>query len=89
MAAVVTLSVTGTAYAAFNTDALKRRAEVVANAANCRAVETAIVGYLADHGVAPTSIGQVTPYVRGDVSAYRLVDGHAVGPNCRAETRPG
>jgi len=89
VAAVVTLSIAGTSYAAFNTDALERRTEMVANAANCRAVDTAIVGYVADHGVAPTSIDQVTPYVRGDVSAYRLVHGHAAGPGCPAGTRPG
>ena len=89
MAAVVTVSIAGASYAAFNTDALKRRTEVVANAASCRAVDTAIVGYAADHGVAPTSIDQIAPYVRGDVSAYRLRNGHAAGPGCPAGTRPG
>jgi hypothetical protein len=89
VAAVVTISIAGSSYAVFNTDMLKRRTEVVVNTANCRAVDTAVVGYVGDHGVAPTSIDQVAPYVRGDVSAYRLLNGHAAGPGCPAGTRPG
>ncbi|HEY7272856.1 MAG TPA: hypothetical protein VH502_08990 [Actinoplanes sp.] len=89
VAAVVTVSIAGTSYAAFNSDALRRHAEVVANAGDCHAVDTAIVGYLADHGVAPTVIDQVMPYVHGDVSAYRIVNGQAAGPGCPAGRRPG
>ena len=47
-------------------------------------VDTAIVEYLAQHGVAPADIEQIRPDVRGDVSAYRIVDGRAVGPGCPA-----
>jgi hypothetical protein len=84
VAAAVTLGISGVSYAAFTSDTLVRRTEAVADAADCRAVDTAIVGYLADHGAAPTSLDQVKPYVRGDVSAYRIRDGRAAGPGCPA-----
>jgi hypothetical protein len=89
VAAAVTVSIAGVSYATFSSDTLVRRTEVVVDAAECRSVETAIVGYLAQNDVAPTSIEQLEPYLRGDVSAYRIVNGRAAGPGCPAGTRPG
>ena len=84
VAAAVTVSIAGASYAAFNSDTLVRHTEVVAVAADCRSVDAAIVGYVAQNGVAPTSVLQLEPYVRGDVSAYRIVNGQAAGPGCPA-----
>jgi hypothetical protein len=84
MAAVVTIGIATASYAAFNSDALVRSAETVADSADCRTVDTAVVAYVARHGVAPDSIEQIKPYVRGDVSAYRIVSGRAAGPGCPA-----
>jgi hypothetical protein len=84
VATVVTIGIAAASYAAFNSDVLVRRAELVAGAADCRAVDAAIVAYAARHGVPPTSIDQVKPYVRGDVSKYRMVNGKAAGPGCPA-----
>jgi len=84
VAAAVTVSISGVSYAAFSSDTLLRRTEVVVGAAECRSVDTAIVGYLALNGVEPTTIEQVQPYVRGDVSTYRIVNGQAAGPGCPA-----
>jgi hypothetical protein len=82
MAAAVTISIVGVSYAAFNTDALTGRAEKVAAAADCRTVDTAIVAYVAQYGTAPARIAQLTPYVKGDISAYRIAGGMAAGPGC-------
>ena len=84
MAAAITVSIAGASYAAFNSDVLVRRAEVVAESADCRTVDTAIVAYLARNDVAPAGIDQIKPYVRADVSAYRIVNGQATGPGCPA-----
>ena len=84
VAAVVTISIAGVSYAAFNSGSLIRRADVVATAADCRAVDAAIVAYEARHGAAPAFVDQLKPYVRGDVSAYRIVRGQAAGPGCPA-----
>jgi hypothetical protein len=83
-ATAITLGIAGVSYAAFNSDALIRRTEVVADSADCRAVDTAIVAYVGRHGLAPASIDEIKPYVRGDVSAYRIVNGRAAGPGCPA-----
>ena len=84
VAAAVTVSIAGLSYAAFNSDSLTRRADAVATAADCRTVDAAIVAYLAEHASAPTGVEQLKPYVRGDVSAYRIVHGRAAGPGCPA-----
>jgi hypothetical protein len=83
-AAAITVSIAGVSYAAFNSDALAHRTEVVADSADCRAVDTAIVAYVDRHGAPPATIDQIKSYVRGDVSAYRIVNGHAAGPGCPA-----
>jgi hypothetical protein len=82
MAAAITVSLGGASYAALNTEALTGTARTVAEQADCRAVDTAIVGYLAENGVMPHQIADVEPYVSGDISAYRIVDGLAAGPGC-------
>ena len=84
VAAVVTLSITGVSYAAFNSGTLVRHTEVVADTADCRTVDSAIVAFVARHGAAPASIDEIKPYVRGDVSRYRIVNGQATGPGCPA-----
>ena len=87
MGAAVTVSLVGVSYAAFNTDALNEHARTVADEATCRAVDDAIVGYLAQYDAAPRTIADVAPYVRGDISAYRIVGGLAAGPGCPEVTR--
>jgi hypothetical protein len=86
MAAAITVSVAGVSYAAFNSDAPTGKAHTVAARVDCHTVDTAIVAYLADKNVAPRTIADVEPYVRGDISAYRIVDGLAAGPGCATVT---
>ena len=82
MAAAITVSIAGVSYATLNTGSVRSTAVTVASQASCRAVDQAIVGYLAQHTTAPTAIGQLQPWVRGDISAYRIVRGRAAGPGC-------
>jgi len=82
MAAAITVSVAGVSYVAFNTDGLTRATAKVADQASCRTVENAIVAYAAQHGAAPTRMTQLSPFIKGDVSAYRIVRGRAAGPGC-------
>jgi hypothetical protein len=82
VAAAVTLSIAGASYAAFNSDAVAGRAQTVADQADCRAVDAAITAYATAHDSAPSGIADLRPYVRGDVSAYRITDGRAAGPGC-------
>ena len=82
LAATLTVSVAGVSYVAFRPADLKESARTVADAATCRAVDEAIVGYLASHDREPRSIADLRPYVKGDISAYRIVNGTAAGPGC-------
>jgi hypothetical protein len=82
MAAAITVSVGGGSYAALNIDGISATAHTVADRASCRTVDEAIVAYLAQHDTAPATITQLRPYVRGDISAYRIVRGRAAGPGC-------
>ena len=82
MVAAITVSIAGVSYAALNKDAVRSTAATVASQASCRAVDEAIVGYLAQHNTAPNAIGQLQPWVRGDISAYRIIKGRAAGPGC-------
>ncbi len=82
MAAAITVSIAGVSYAALNTEGIRETAETVAGQASCRTVDEAIAGYVAQHGTAPTAIPQLQPWVRGDISAYRIVAGRAAGPGC-------
>jgi hypothetical protein len=84
MAAAITVSVAGVSYAAFNTTAVAQTAQTTADRATCRAVDEAVAGYTALNDRVPTSIAQIQPLVRGDLSAYRIVRGLAAGPGCPA-----
>ena len=82
MAAAITVSVAGLSYVAFNPSVLTDRAETVADQATCRAVDQALAAYAAMHETPAGSIADVRPYVRGDISQYRIVHGAAAGPGC-------
>ena len=82
MAAAITVSVAGLSYVAFNPTVLTRQAETVADQAKCRAVDQAIVAYAAVNDRPARSIRDVQPYVKGDISSYRIVGGTAAGPGC-------
>ena len=82
MAAAITVSVAGLSYVAFNPGEATKSADSTAAAATCRAVDEAIVAYAGATGAQPRSIADLRPYVRGDVSAYRIVKGAAAGPGC-------
>ncbi|MFI5892334.1 hypothetical protein ACIA5D_19725 [Actinoplanes sp. NPDC051513] len=82
MAAAVTVSVAGVSYAALNPDRLEQQARAVADRATCRAVDSAITAYVALHDEAPATIADLTGYVKGDITAYRIAGGAAAGPGC-------
>ncbi|MFI7542680.1 hypothetical protein [Actinoplanes sp. NPDC049599] len=65
-----------------NTDGITATATTVASKASCRTVDQAIAGYVAQHDTLPTTVRQLEPWVRGDISAYRIVRGRAAGPGC-------
>lgn len=82
VAASVTVSVAGVSYTVLKPDQLEARARAVAARADCRAVNTAIVGYITLHERDPGSIADLAGLLNGDISAYRIVDGTAAGPGC-------
>jgi hypothetical protein len=82
MTSALTVSIAGVSYAAYSPAKMEARAQVVADQATCRTVDTAIVGYLMNNDTVPTSVRQLEDYVRGDISRYRIVDGVAAGPGC-------
>jgi hypothetical protein len=82
MAAAITVSIAGVSYAALNQHAVVNKATQVADAASCRTIDGAIVAYVAQHGATPTKIAQLKPYVKGDITKYRIVNGVAAGPGC-------
>lgn len=82
MAAAVTFSVGGVCYAALNPDELVAQSQSVADRAACRTVNTAIVAYVSVHDQGPATIADLSGYVNGDITAYRIVDGVAAGPGC-------
>ncbi len=83
---VVSLALaTGTAGAmstVLDVPALVAGATSVSERAGCRTVETAIAAYAAEHDAPPVRIADVRPYLRGEVSGYRVVGGVATGPGC-------
>lgn len=87
MSAVVTISVAGVSYAAMNPAKAEEHAREVASQATCRTVDSAIVAYVALHDEAPRRIADLADFVDGDITAYRIVDGLAAGPGCRAHPR--
>ena len=80
--AVVTFSVVGASYAVLSPSRTEQQARLVADRATCRAVESAIVAYVAQHDTDPVSITQLAGLLDGDISRYRLVRGRAAGPGC-------
>jgi hypothetical protein len=82
LAGAITLSVAGVSYLAFRPHEVAGTAEQVADRATCRTVDQAIVGYLTMNDRPPRSIADLRPYVRGDISAYRIAGGRAAGPGC-------
>jgi hypothetical protein len=82
MATTVTLGVAGASYSALDPEKVERQARVVAAAASCRTVDSAIVAYVSVNDRAPTSIADLAGYVKGDITAYRIVGGMAAGPGC-------
>ncbi|MEV4708956.1 hypothetical protein [Actinoplanes sp. NPDC049316] len=82
MVAAITVSVAGVSYAVVNSHGLTGATVKVADQVSCRAVDDAIVAYAAQSGAAPVRMEQLRPYVKGDVSAYRIVGGRASGPGC-------
>lgn len=82
VAAVLTTGVAGAAYTAVDMDALTAQAERTAAEATCKAVDTGVAAYVEANGDAPATITQIGEYVRGDITAYRLDNGVAVGPGC-------
>ena len=87
MSAVVTVSVAGASYSALNPARLEQNARVVASQATCRTVDSAIVAYVALNDEAPKRIDDLTEYVSGDITAYRIVNGMAAGPGCTTRTQ--
>ncbi|WP_245674110.1 MULTISPECIES: hypothetical protein [Actinoplanes] len=61
---------------------LTAKAQVVADQATCRTVDTAILGYLVLNDVEPTSVDDLKGLVSGDISRYSIVNGVAAGPGC-------
>ena len=82
MAAAITVSVAGLSYVAYNPGVLTERASTVADQATCRAVDSAIVAYTSVNSAQPRAVADLQPYVKGDISAYRIVRGAAAGPGC-------
>lgn len=82
LAAAITVSTVGLSYVALSPGELAGTAQQVADRASCRTVDSAIVAYVAQQDAAPTTIEQLRPWVRGDISAYRIIGGRATGPGC-------
>ena len=80
--AAVTLSVAAFSYSQYDMKTVEQQTRVVADKATCRTVDSAILAYVGIHGDAPKSITELTGYVKGDISSYRIVRGQAAGPGC-------
>jgi hypothetical protein len=87
MSAAITVSVAGVSYAALDPDKTEERARAVASQATCRTVTSAIAAYVALHDEAPRQIADLTEFVDGDITAYRIVGGVAAGPGCKSHLR--
>jgi hypothetical protein len=82
VASAVTVSIVGVSYVALKPNELEDQARVVAARADCRAVDEAIVAYVAMNDRDPRTINDVKYLVKGDISSYRIVKGVAAGPGC-------
>ncbi len=78
----VTLGAVASAANGMDVPVMTEQARRVAAQETCRSVELAVVAFAGERGHPPADIGQVRAYLRGDVSAYRIVDGAADGPGC-------
>ena len=87
MSAAITVSVAGVSYATLNPEKAEEHAREVASQATCRTVNSAIVAYLALNDEAPKRTADLTEYVDGDITAYRIVGGVADGPGCKTHQR--
>jgi hypothetical protein len=87
MSAAITVSVAGVSYAALNPDRAEEHAREVASQATCRTVNSAIAAYVSVHDEAPEQIADLTEFVDGDITAYRIVGGIAAGPGCKTHLR--
>jgi hypothetical protein len=64
----------------------RQRAAVVSAQGDCRAVDFAILAYTTARSRTPVTVAELGEYDLGDLAAYRIEDGRAVGPGC---TDPG
>jgi hypothetical protein len=55
--------------------------------ASCHTMRNAVAAYTTDHGRAPARITDVQPYVRGDLTPYRVTATGVTGPGCGTATR--
>jgi hypothetical protein len=74
------------AAAALNMPELTGRAEKTAARASCHTVENAFAAYTTDNGTPPRKIADIRPYVKGDVSDYRVTKTGVTGPGCAPAT---
>ncbi len=80
---VVATGTAAAAYTALDLPALAAGTTATVRRADCRAVDTAIAGYTAEHGVPPTRAADLGPYLSGDLSGYRITAAAtAAGPGC-------
>jgi hypothetical protein len=81
-ALTITLGVASSAPASIDVPGMTQWAQSTASRASCRTVDLAILAYVAERDTTPTVLGDIAPYVRGDISAYTIDHGTAVGPGC-------
>lgn len=86
LAAALTAGAAVAASDALDLPVLRATAEAVASTATCRSIEAAIVAYTAEHDAPPADIAELEPYVRGDLSGYRIAAGTPAGPGCPPAT---
>jgi len=82
MAAAITFSIGGVAYAELSADEISAPAREVAAQATCRTVDTAIAAYIAIYDEEPATVADLAALVDGDITAYRIAGGVAAGPGC-------
>lgn len=78
----ITLGTLGAAATQVDVGRLAHRTTVTAAQVTCHTIDTAIAAYHAERGTMPTVVTDIRPYVRGDVSPYRIDQGRAAGPGC-------
>lgn len=84
---VVTTGAAAAMSVALDLPALASGTTATAQRVGCRAVETALAAYLAEHDAPPARTADLRPYLAGDVSGYRIVPGPpaaVAGPGCDA-----